>query len=94
MIDQRDYFALANDPRVRPVLDAIAMAEGTTEHGYNTMFGGGRIDDLSDHPRKKLPFTQTDGKRNYSSAAGKYQFLEGTWDDAANQLGLSDFQSR
>ena len=91
MIDQRDYFALANDPRVRPVLDAIAMAEGTTEHGYNTMFGGGRIDDLSDHPRKKLPFTQTDGKRNYSSAAGKYQFLEGTWDDAANQLGLSDF---
>lgn len=88
---QRDYYALANDERIRPFLDLLSKAEGTTSHGYQTMFGGGKIDDLSDHPRKKLPFTQTDGKRNYSSAAGKYQIIEPTWDRTAKALGLKDF---
>ena len=88
---QRDYYALANDERIRPFLDLLSQAEGTTSHGYQTMFGGGKIGDLSDHPRKKLPFTQTDGKRNYSSAAGKYQIIEPTWDRTSKALGLNDF---
>ncbi|BAX78764.1 SH3 domain-containing protein [Labilibaculum antarcticum] len=42
------------------------------EKGYTTAFGGNKISDLSDHPRK-----------NYggSSAAGAYQVMTYTWDD-------------
>ncbi len=42
------------------------------EKGYTTAFGGNKISDLSDHPR-----------RNYggSSAAGAYQVMTYTWDD-------------
>ena len=86
-----DFFQLAQDPKIRTWLDAIAQAEGTTEHGYNTMFGGTKFDDLSVHPNKKVPFTQTDGKENLSSAAGRYQFINPTWQDVSKQLGLTDF---
>lgn len=82
----REY---AQNPNVRRFLDVIAKAEGTT--GYDTAFGGGTIADLSDHPRTLHDFTQTDGKRNKTSAAGRYQFLRGTWDDVAGKLGLTDF---
>jgi muramidase (phage lysozyme) len=80
------------DPNVRHFLDVVIPgAEGTTTHGYNTAFGGDRFDSLADHPRYLKPFKQTDGKTNYTSAAGKYQFLSNTWDETAKALGLSDF---
>ena len=78
-----------NNPNVRKVLDVIAQAEGTT--GYDTAFGGGKIESLADHPRQLYDFTQTDGKKNKTSAAGRYQFIQGTWDDVAGKLGLTDF---
>jgi len=73
---------------LRAFLDMIAAAEGAD---YNVRFGGARFDDLSDHPRIRTPFKQTDGKTNYSTAAGRYQFLARTWDELAEQLGLPDF---
>lgn len=80
------------DPNVRHFLDVVIPgAEGTTTHGYNTAFGGDRFESLDDHPRYLKPFKQTDGKTNYTSAAGKYQFLSNTWDETAKALGLSDF---
>lgn len=83
-----------DDPNIQKFLDLLSAAEHTTEHGYNTSFGGSRFDSLTDHPRERRPFTQTDGKRNTSSAAGRYQFLESTWDDVAKRLGLDDFSPR
>lgn len=84
--------AWGQDPNVRHFLDVVIPgAEGTTEHGYNTAFGGGRFESLADHPRYLKPFKQTDGKTNYTSAAGKYQFLSNTWDETAKALGLTDF---
>jgi muramidase (phage lysozyme) len=85
------YFGLVDNPNVRNMLELIAKAEGTTEHGHNTAFGGSRFDSLTDHPRYLKPFKQTDGKTNYTSAAGKYQFLSNTWDEVSGKLGLSDF---
>lgn len=81
----------AQNPNVRRFLDVISAAEGTDINGYNTAFGGGRIDSLADHPRQLHSFTQTDGTPNKTSAAGRYQFLGSTWDDVAGKLGLSDF---
>ncbi len=93
MSNQR-YQELSGNQHVKNMLDLIAQAEGTSEHGYNTNFGGSRFEDLADHPRVARPFTQTDGKQNKTTAAGRYQFLSSTWDDAKNQLGLEDFSGR
>jgi muramidase (phage lysozyme) len=90
MASAQKYMQLLNNPNARRMLDLIASAEGA-DHGYNTLFGNQRFDDLSSHPNIRKAFTQTDGKKNYTTAAGRYQFLKGTWDGLANQLGLSDF---
>lgn len=80
-----------NHPNVRNFLGIISKAEGTDKNSYQTAFGGGVIDSLKDHPRKLHDFTQTDGTKNKTSAAGKYQMLQSTWDDVAGKLGLKDF---
>ena len=86
-----DYFQTSQNPNVRRMLDAIASAEGTDKYGYNTMFGGTKFDDLSAHPNQLIPFTQTDGKENLSSAAGRYQFINPTWSEVSKKLDLKDF---
>ena len=82
--------ALAN-PNTRKMLDLLSYTEGTMRNGYFTAFGGGRLQNLADHPRYSMGFTQTDGKRNTTSAAGRYQFIKGTWDGLARQYGFRDF---
>lgn len=82
--------ALSN-PNVRKFLDLISYTEGTQGNGYRTAFGGGQLRSLNDHPRYLKSFRQTDGKMNKTSAAGRYQFLKGTWDGVARQYGLRDF---
>lgn len=82
--------ALQN-PNVRKFLDLISYTEGTQGNSYRTAFGGGKLNSLNDHPRYLKVFTQTDGKKNKTSAAGRYQFLSGTWDNVARQYGLRDF---
>lgn len=79
------------NPNVRQFLDLIAHTEGTEGNGYRTAFGGGRLSSLSDHPRYSKTFKQKNGKTNKTSAAGRYQFLRGTWDGLARQYGLKDF---
>lgn len=81
---------LLNNPNARQMLDIIAKAEGV-KHGYNTMFGNQRINSLQSHPNIRKSFVQTDGKSNVTTAAGRYQFLKGTWDGVARQYGLKDF---
>lgn len=79
-----------NNPNVRKLLDVIASAEGV-KHGYNTIFGNERLNSLSTHPNVRKQFTQTDGKNNVTTAAGRYQFLKPTWDGLSRQYGLKDF---
>lgn len=80
----------ASDPNVRKMFDLVAYTEGV-KHGYNTMFGNQRIDNLSAHPNIRKQFKQTDGKMNVTTAAGRYQFLKPTWDGLSRQYGLKDF---
>lgn len=86
-----DLRAVQSNANLQSFLSMLSKAEGTDKLGYHTAFGGGRIEDLTDHPRTYHEFTQTDGKKNRTSAAGKYQFLARTWDGLAKQYGLSDF---
>ncbi|MEQ9770878.1 lysozyme [Pectobacterium jejuense] len=86
-----------NNPHARSYLDAISRAEGTSGYmnsGYHTMFGGGQVASLADHPRQLKDFQQTDGTWNKTSAAGRYQFTQKSWDEAAAALGLNDFSPK
>jgi muramidase (phage lysozyme) len=88
-IDQ--LYPYLENPNVRSFLGMIGSAEGTDKHGYNTLFGGGKVDSLTDHPRQLFDFTETTGRPNKTTAAGRYQFLSNTWDEQAKKLGLQDF---
>jgi muramidase (phage lysozyme) len=80
--------ALSKDPRIRAMLDVIGFSEGTDKaHGYATKVGGGNQGDLSSKNRRIVNL----GGGLASSASGRYQFLNSTWDSVAAQLGLSDF---
>ena len=87
MADPRQYL---NNPNVRKFLDVIAKAEGV-KHGYNTIFGNERFNNLSTHPNVRKQFKQTDGKMNVTSAAGRYQFIKSTWGEQARRYKLKDF---
>lgn len=93
MATRENFEKLLGSPNVRKMLDLIANAEGV-QHGYNTLFGNERLDDLSSHPNIKKQFKQTDGQIKNTTAAGRYQFLKDTWDGVANQLGLKDFSPK
>lgn len=80
-----------SNPNVQKFLNMLSAAEGTMTHGYATAFGGGRIADLSHHPKKSSQFKETTGKTNITSAAGRYQFIGKTWDSLQRKLGLPDF---
>jgi len=84
---------LLNNPNAQKMLNLIASAEGV-KHGYNTIFGNERFSNLSAHPNVLKRFKQTDGKVNYTTAAGRYQFLKPTWDSVSRQYGLTDFSPR
>jgi len=81
------------DPRAQVFLHGLSAAEGTAQHEnpYAVSFGGSTLSDLSAHPGTSRSFTQTDGKKNTTTAAGAYQFTKGTWDEAAKALNLTDF---
>lgn len=93
MATRQELEKALNNPNVRKMLDVIANAEGV-KHGYNTIFGNERSDDLKAHPNVKKEFTQTDGKKNSTTAAGRYQFLKGTWDSVSKKYGLTDFSPK
>ena len=93
MSERQQLEKLLNDPNARKMLDLIANAEGV-KHGYNTGFGNERIASLGAHPNVRKEFTQTDGKKNVTTAAGRYQFLKSTWDGLAKRYGLKDFSPR
>ena len=82
-----------NNPNVRKMLNLIAATEGV-KHGYNTLFGNQRIESLNSHPNIRKSFKQTDGRTNYTTAAGRYQFLNGTWSNLAKRYGFTDFSAR
>lgn len=68
---------------VTAFLGTLALCEvGTLEPiGYRALFGfhptrnPSRVFTGWEHPRIRVPFTQTDGTTNYTTAAGRYQEL-------------------
>lgn len=80
----------AVDPTMRQFLDTM-IAPGESSGAYNVIYGGQKVDDLSQHPDIAVPITEGPNVGKNSTAAGKYQFIKSTWDSAAKALGLKDF---
>jgi lysozyme len=83
------YKTELKDPRVQAILDAITFAEGTWDSKnkkriYDMGFGGTRFNSLDKHPDTVY--------KGRSTAAGAYQFLTPTWNNAANTFGFKDFK--
>jgi len=62
----------------------LSVISGTESPAYDMMNGGQRIKDYAAHPG----FIGAGGT---TTASGRYQFVKGTWDMAAQALGLTDF---
>lgn len=84
--------ALMNDPRIQAFLDMVSWAEGTDKtgnmQGYNVLFGGGVTSDLSGHPNVTQGFYN---KEHNSTASGRYQTTNPTFQEFAKKLGITDF---
>lgn len=79
-------------------LDMLSACEGTaTDEGYRALFGytpyNHRTFDngYATHPNIKTPFVQTDGRQNFSTAAGRYQIIHSTFVELQAALGTVDF---
>lgn len=77
------------DTNVQAFLRVIRAGETSqNEDAYRTLVGGEKFDDLSQHPGKSLYLKNL---ALWSTAAGAYQFLRGTWKEVAAACSLPDF---
>lgn len=72
----------------KALLQTISSSEANS---YNVIYGGQKFGDYSDHPRIAVPIGTGPNAGKTSSAAGRYQFIQSTWDNQRRKLGLPDF---
>ena len=74
---------------VQAFLKAIRLGEGTSDElGYYRIVGGGTFNDDTKHPNIKVYIKRYNV---YSTAAGAYQIIVGTWNGLCRQYGFYDF---
>lgn len=95
--DKQELLALRNDPNIQTMLNLLSRTEGT--HGATNPYAvyGGKVSNqlssLALHPGQAgaWQFKWNNGKQDKSTASGRYQIIEATWNDVAKKYGLSDF---
>lgn len=88
-MNRDDLRAALQDSNLRALLHVIHEGEQgdrSADVAYRTRFGGDTFDSYADHPR-----TLVRKQGIASTAAGRWQFLERTWDGLVRQYGFADF---
>jgi muramidase (phage lysozyme) len=77
----------------RALLDTIAGSESAYpgRDAYKVIYGGRVSETLTDHPRQHVEIVAGPNAGKKTSAAGRYQYLARSWDEARRALGLPDF---
>lgn len=73
------------DPYVRALMRTITASEANDPQPYTLLYGGDRLSDLSRHPGRCVPIVTGPNRGNCTTAAGRYQFLDTTWQEKAAQ---------
>ena len=73
------------DPYIRALMRTISASEANVPRPYHVIYGGKQIDDLSSHPELCVSIVAGPNIGNCTTAAGRYQMLDFTWDSQAQK---------
>lgn len=73
------------DPYIRALMRTISASESNVSRPYHVLYGGKYITDLTKHPEECIPIVVGPNVGNCSTAAGRYQMLNFTWYEKAQQ---------
>lgn len=73
------------DPYIRALMRTITASEANDSEPYSLLYGGERVSDLSRHPDRCVPIVAGPNIGNCTTAAGRYQFINTTWDRMAKR---------
>lgn len=73
------------DPYIRALMRTITASEANDPQPYSIIYRGEHVSDLSDHPNRCVTIVAGPNKGNCSTAAGRYQMLNTTWDEKARR---------
>ncbi|GAB4536397.1 MAG: hypothetical protein Tsb0014_24160 [Pleurocapsa sp.] len=73
------------DPYIRALMRTITASESNVARPYNVIYGGKLIEDLSLHPEECVAIIAGPNVGRCSTAAGRYQMLDFTWENQAKR---------
>ncbi|MGK7872752.1 MAG: glycoside hydrolase family protein [Xenococcaceae cyanobacterium] len=73
------------DPYIRALMRTITASEANVTQPYHVIYGGKHVSDLSRHPNRCVPILRGPNVGNCTTAAGRYQFINTTWDEKAKR---------
>lgn len=73
------------DPYIRALMRTITASEANVIRPYNVIYGGQYTEALRQHPQVCVPIVAGPNVGQCSTAAGRYQMLDFTWDSQAER---------
>ena len=73
------------DPYIRALMRTITASESNVKRPYHVIYGGRYIENLDSHPEVCVPIIAGPNIGKCTTAAGRYQMLDFTWDKQASK---------
>ena len=73
------------DPYIRALMRTITASESNVKRPYNVIYGGKYTEDLNNHPEICVSIVSGPNVGQCTTAAGRYQMLDFTWDKQAKK---------
>lgn len=76
---------VGGDPYIRALMRTISASEANVKKPYHVIYGGQYISDLNRHPSQCVKILRGPNRGLCSTAAGRYQMINTTWYEKAQQ---------